>query len=201
MEGERQGTLQSRLQQLQDRYNKLSTQATLTTVEAWPRLPTDNTDLWATLYSPYVQWIQWQYTVPSNDDMLQLVHFNVAVSIHNSLTDSAATTPEPVLTWLPSALCEGRPTNGELPLWSRDRLEAYIKALPQKEVLQRHAIPKGLVGVVRGIPRTPPLVLSDLVQGRGWAPAPEMNNFQSTAAMTGSEPVAPLDMDTLFGTM
>ena len=55
--------------------------------------------------------------------------------------------------------------------------------------------------MVRGIPRTPPLVLSDLVQGRGWAPAPEVNNFQSTAAMTGSEPVAPLDMDTLFATM
>lgn len=191
----------ARLQQLQDRYNDLSTRKTINSVEGWPRLPTDDDqDLWETLYSPYVQWIQWQYVVPSNDDMMALVHFNLAVSIHNSLPDNGGT-PEPVLQWLPSALCEGRPTNGELPLWSRERLQEYVKALSQKEVLQRHAIPKGLVGVVRGIPRTPPLILSDLVQGRGWAPAPEVTNFQSTAAMTGSTSVGALDMDMLFGTM
>ena len=199
MESRQQMSLQSRLQQLQDRYNELSVQKT--SVEAWPRMPAEaDKDMWATLYSSYVQWLQWQYAVPSNDDMMALVHFNLAVSIHNSL-GQPTDTPEPVLNWLPSALCEGRPTNGELPLWGRARLEAYVKALPQKELLQRHAIPKGLIGVVRGVSRMPPLVLSDLVQGRGWAPAPEMPNFQSMAAMTGSEPVAALDMDMLFGTM
>jgi len=200
-------SLEGRLRELQQKYQRLSEQKMLTSnsLEAWPRVAAEE-DLWDSLYSPYVQWVQWKYVIPSNDDMMQLVHFNLAVSIHKALADVAeykSALPEPVLEWLPTLLCgkdAGVPCDtSQQPLWPRERLQAYIQTLPRQELLQKHAIPKGLVGVVRGVPRVPPLELSDLVQGQGWAPAPDVTNYQKTAAMVVAG--APLDLDALFGTM
>lgn len=194
--------LETRLKALQDKYAELSARTHMSTLDV--ALPVQSQDLWTELYSPYVQWIQWRYVVPSNDDMLALVHFNLAVSIHRAMTGVPqydAALPEPVLEWLPKVLCNNTDAacGDATPLWPVERLAAYIAALPQEELLQRHAVPKGLVGVARGVPRAPPLNLSDLVQGQGWAPAPDVTNYQQTAAMLVSG--APLDMDALFGTM
>lgn len=202
-------TLDARLKALQDKYAELSARTKAegsSTLDMWPAMDpaTATQDLWSELYAPWVQWIAWRYVIPSNDDMLALVHFNVAVDIHRAMSGLPAydaEAPEPVLEWLPKVLCtaEDAPCGDAVPLWPRERLAAYIAGLPQQDLLQRHAIPRGLVGVVRGVPRAPPLDLSNLVQGQGWAPAPDVVNYQQTAAMLVSG--APLDMDALFGTM
>lgn len=202
-------TLDARLKALQDKYAELSARTKAegnSTLDVWPgaATPAATQDLWGELYAPWVQWIQWRYVIPSNDDMLALVHFNIAVDVHRAMAGVPSyddDPPEPVLSWLPQVLCDtaDAPCGDAVPLWPMQRLAAYIAALPQEELLQRHAIPRGLVGVVRGVPRAPPLDLSNLVQGQGWAPAPDVVNYQQTAAMlVGS---APLDMDALFGTM
>jgi len=195
--------LDTRLRQLQERYASL-TAAAENAITPWtPELQADiPVDLWASLYGPYVQYVQWQYVIPANDDMLALVRFNLAVSIHAALAPDTAPS-EPSLEWLPKMLCDTdacfKATADAVPLWSAERLAAYIRSLPAQEVIQRHAIPHGLVGAVRGVARVPPLDLSNLVQGVGWTPAPDAPNYQATAAMTCSG--APLNMDALFGTL
>jgi hypothetical protein len=202
-------SLDARLQQLQAKYNELSARCPSAgrsmDATAWPSGVSGPHDLWTELYGPYLQWVQWAYVVPSGDDMMALVRFNVAVSISRALRGSETPvgpeTLEPVLDTLPPALCapDAEPCGDGVPLWTPERLEAYIRALPPDQLLQRHAIPKGLWGVARGVPRVPPLDLGHLVQGQGWAPAPDAANYQDTAAMTGAG--APLDMDALFGTL
>ena len=206
-------SLDARLQQLQAKYNELSARcpaadAAHLHATSWPSAAPH--DLWTELYAPYLQWVQWAYVVPTRDDMMSLVRFNVAVSIAQALHGSEtmrngaageAEPLEPVLDTLPPALCaaDDAPCGDGVPLWTPERLDAYIRALPADQLLQRHAIPKGLWGVARGVARLPPLDLGHLVQGQGWAPAPDAANFQDTAAMTGGG--ALLDMDTLFGTL
>lgn len=196
-------SLDARLQQLQAKYNELSARCPSAgrsmDATAWPSGVSGPHDLWTELYGPYLQWVQWAYVVPSGDDMMALVRFNVAVSISRALRGPEAL--EPVLDTLPPALCapDAEPCGDGVPLWTPERLEAYIRALPPDQLLQRHAIPKGLWGVARGVPRVPPLDLGHLVQGQGWAPAPDAVNYQDTAAMTGAG--ALLDMDALFGTL
>lgn len=110
------------------------------------------------------------------------------------------TLPEPVLEWLPPLLrTEGAPVDSKhytpeemrdaAPLWSDDRLFAYLGALP-KDVLRQHALARGLLGgheahhvgtAQPGLPR------QDLAHGRGWFPVPGGAPWAQQVAMLSGE--------------
>jgi len=111
--------------------------------------------------------------------------------------------PEPVLEWLPPLLrTDGAPvdskhytpdeTRDAIPLWSDDRLFAFLAAVP-KDILRQHALARGLLGGAEadhaksteakdaGIPR------QDLAHGRGWFPVPTGAPWAQQVAMLSGE--------------
>lgn len=105
--------------------------------------------------------------------------------------------PEPILEWLPPLLkTNGAPVSSKhytdeekldaIPLWTDQRLFAYLSAVPP-EMLRHHALSRGLMGgpdldpelnqKERQLPRR------DLAHGRGWFPVPTGAPWPQQVAM------------------
>lgn len=201
MDGAPDGKLQARLRELQALYAQLAErQGELAPVSDAPVVD----DVWAGLYRPYVSWLRWNYLVPS--EVAPLLHFNVAVDVHAALHGREGyVMAEPVVAWLPQLLQAGagafesddyspEEVADATPMWSADRLRAFLEAQPPQLLLDWHATPRGLLGGQR--PRCiPPYKLENLVRGKGFAPPPPPNFLASLPMLAGDEP---LDVDRLF---
>lgn len=201
MDGAPNDALQERLRQLQRMYADLAERHTgLAAVSDGARVE----DVWDGLYGPYVTWLQWNFLVPSQ--VLPLLHFNVAVDVHAALHGKEGyVMAEPVVAWLPQLLQAGagafesddytpEEVADATPMWSADRLRAFLEAQPKQLLLDGHAGPRGLLGGQR--PRCMPAYkLDSLVKGKGFAPPPPPNFLASVAMLRGEEPV---EVDRLF---
>jgi len=201
MATQRNEALLNRLQELQDLYDKLQKDET----DVAPIQNKDSvSNVWSDLYQPYMQWIKWNFLVPSK--VWPIVNFNVAVDVHKALYGNTGyEMSEPVLAWLPQLLNSG---NGEVdskhytqeemddahPMWDDARLKSFLEKQPVQLLLEKHATPRGLLGGQR--PRCiQPYCLSTLVKGSGWAPTPPPNFYQSLQMIVHKQP---LNVSTLF---
>jgi hypothetical protein len=193
--------LQARLRELQELYTQLADKQ----ADARPLADGGRVDdVWDGLYKPYLQWLRWNYLVPS--EVVPLLYFNVAVDVHAALEGKEGyAMTEPVLAWLPQLLQAGpgavesddytaEEVADARPLWGMDRLRAFLEAQPRQLLLDWHATPRGLLGGQR--PRCiPPYKLANLVKAKGFSPPPPPNFLDSVAMLRGE---APLDIDKLF---
>jgi len=126
--------------------------------------------------------------------------------------------PEPVLEWLPPLLrANGAPVDAKhytpeerqdaVPLWSDDRLFAFLAAVP-RDILRQHALSRGLLGghaaehASRAFAgpetgdHTPgPIPRRDLAHGRGWFPVPAGAPWAQQVTMLASN--APFQLSQL----
>lgn len=156
------------------------------------------------LYQAYLDHLRWSYMV--TDEQWQLLLFNLAVQVHNTLKagnfrDYLQQLPEPVLEWLPPLLAMGPQVDLDsdsyslaemqdaAPLWDADRFLHFLQALPA-DALHHHATQVGLLGGACDTGNG--WSWCDLARGRGVWPAVPANWPDKVAQATGNAPYAVL---------
>lgn len=219
-----------RLQELLAAYPHLEQEAAAQddTKPGKPIVSLDSKDL-LPLYQSYHTWLIWHYGL--SQELRELVNFNVAEDVHhfvlahNKLGQKSEKgshgnnlpLSEPVLEWLPLLLkADGAPIHSKhytdeekrdaIPLWSDERLFAYLAAIPG-ELLRQHAMSRGLLGGHEANAkaqssncsanenpqreRSSALTIPhrDLAHGKGWFPVPKGAPWpQQMAILSGEAP-------------